>query len=84
MCNLARECKSHISDFLPDEQVIMETHEECITRADLLKKYLLTLKYDKILLVAHWNIIWYMTHHLDYDELFGVALDNGEIKQIDL
>ncbi len=89
ICNLARECKADISDCLPDEQFIMETKEDCIKRGALLKKYLLALEYDKILLVTHYNIVWYMTHDIVADELFGVelfgvALNNGEIKSIDL
>ena len=84
ICYLARECRSDISDFLPGELIMNETEEECIMRAKLLKKYLLTLCYDKILLISHYDIVFYMTHHKYDGELFGIALNNGEMKSIDL
>ncbi len=80
---LAREHKTDMCDFLEGEQFVIETEEELLFRVKKLKDYLMnTIKKNqgyKILLISHYDIIWYMTSTIMYGERFGIGLGNGEI-----
>lgn len=74
---LARECRFDMCDFLTTEPFIKETHVECLTRATLLKEFLIlqSQTHQNILLIAHRDIIWYLTSH---------TLKNAESIEYDL
>ncbi len=83
--HLAREHNTDICDFFTAEPIIYETEKDCISRAESLKKYIYLMKdHDRILLLSHHDIIWYLTSHISRSIRFGIGLQNGELQECDL
>ncbi len=85
-CDLVREYKVDMCDFLEGECVIFETEKDLLERVDKFKIMLkqLSADYKKILVVTHGDFIWYMTARrgvdsMDSEEKYGQGADNGEI-----
>eukprot|EP01070_Trichotokara_eunicae_P002746 Trichotokara_eunicae@DN2886_c0_g1_i1.p1 len=85
ICNDAREHKTANCDFLLGEDVIFETEKEVAARGEKVKQLLLNLSADgsKVLLVAHCDLIWYMTSSVVNNERFGTHLKNAELIKYD-
>lgn len=76
---LVREYIENNSDVLENEEFVLETKENLLIRINKFKKYLLTLNYDRILVVTHSEYIWNFTTKYVGDELFGMDVNNAEI-----
>ena len=74
----AREMKMFPSDFKEGEEGIPETHAEMVERVTRLRKRLTDLSSDgkRVLLVAHYNTILYLTSESQMD---GLRLYNAEL-----
>jgi len=80
----AREMRTDLCDFFPGEQIVIETEEEILQRCSRLKQELVTLSQTKkVLVIAHYWILWYMTSKVIEGERFGLKMNNGEIVDYD-
>ena len=91
----AREKRCNPCDFLPEEEIILETNIDMAKRILKLKEILseLSKSYSNILVVGHRQTIWYLTA-TNYEEILndstntvepdGLSLNNCEMIKYDL
>ena len=76
---LVREMKIDTSDFLADEDEIVETEQDMMVRVELFKNRLRKYKESTILVITHSDFIWYLTSYLYGNERYGKYTRNAEI-----
>ena len=72
--DILREVRRDPCDFLENEIQIMETIDEVIERAKKATLLINRSKFSKVAVLAHWEIIWYMTN-------YEIDLENSETKK---
>ena len=81
-----REHRTDKCDFFPDEEMKFESESEILTRVEKLRDLIETEKksVDKLLVVGHHDLFWYLTSHVKDGERFGTNLDNAELIEYEM
>ncbi len=78
-----REQRIDKCDFFPGEEMIFETEPEILMRVDKLKEIIKTERklVDKLLIVGHRDLFWYLTSSVKDGKRFGTHLNNAELME---
>ncbi len=79
----AREHRIDKCDFFPNEEMIFESEPEILARVEKLREIIENKRklVDKLLVVGHHDLFWYLTSSFKDGERFGTNLDNAEVME---
>lgn len=82
--SLFREYKKDVCDFFKNEPVMEETEEEILKRVKTIKDELRSYDGQKVCVITHGDLIFYISAKFINDEWFGQYLENGESIELEI
>lgn len=81
--DLVRECRLTSGDFFKDEEFVIETEDQILERVEVLREEIREYalgprQIENMAIVAHGDLIWYLTSKIVGGDRFGTYLDNAQ------